>query len=370
MIKVCHVTSAHQRYDVRVFRKECVTLAKAGYDCYLLVNDTIEDEINDGVKIISTGFMPSSRKDRFLKSHKYLLMKMIDINADIYHFHDPDLLSLADKMRKRGKKVIFDFHENVSEQIKDKEWIPGIVRNFISMAYNQYEKFYAKNFNCLITVSPNIVEKLKKENRHVFMITNYPIVDSDYKEPEFREKNVCFAGGISEQWCHELILDAIKDIPDCKFILAGNADNDYLEKLKRKPAWENTNYLGKIEFEKVKDIYADSMAGLALNVSSQVGKKGTLGNTKLFEFMLAGIPVICSDNELWKRIIDENECGMVVDPTNVNDIKNAIDYMVNHVEDAKKMGRNGRKAAIEKFNWDKEAKKLCKLYFQLEKHLS
>ena len=328
------------------------------------------DEINEGVKIRSTGVMPSSRKERFLKSHKYLLKKMTDIDADIYHFHDPDLLSLASKMKKRGKKVIFDFHENVSEQIKDKEWIPSIIRNFIRVAYDQYEKFYAKKFNCLITVSPNIVEKLKKENKNVFMVTNYPIVDNVFKEPEFKKKNVCFAGGISEQWCHESILDAIKDIHGCRYILAGNADNNYMEKLKRKLAWEKTEYLGKIEFEKVKDIYADSMAGLALNISSQVGKTGTLGNTKLFEFMLAGIPVICSDNELWKKIIDENKCGVVVNPGNVHDIKDAIEYVVNNAEDAKKMGMNGRKAAIEKFNWSKEAQKLCKLYFQLEKHIS
>ena len=143
MIRICHVTSAHTRYDVRIFKKECCSLAKKGYDCYLLVNDNNCDEDKNGVKIVSTGLEIHSRKERFIKSHDLLLEKMNMINADIYHFHDPDLLSLAAKMKKKGKKVIFDFHENVAKQIRDKEWIPSLIRKMISFFYSKYEKYYS-----------------------------------------------------------------------------------------------------------------------------------------------------------------------------------------------------------------------------------
>lgn len=225
MTRICHVTSAHTRYDVRIFQKECCSLAKKGYDCYLLVNDNYNDENRKGIKIVSTGLEVRSRKERFTKSHKLLLQKMKQIDADIYHFHDPDLLSLAVKMKKRGKAVIFDFHEDVAKQIKDKEWIPKLIRNIVSIAYNKYEKKCAKKFDYLITVTPNCTNDFKKKNSNVEMITNFPIVNNEYLKPEFKENNICFAGGISEQWCHDFILSVISEINDCNYILAGGGQS-------------------------------------------------------------------------------------------------------------------------------------------------
>ena len=365
MTRICHVTSAHKRYDVRIFRKECCSLAKNGHDCYLVVNDNLENEERDGVKIVSTGLEVSSRRERFTQSHKLLFEKMKKINADIYHFHDPDLLSLAFKIKKKGKKVIFDFHENVAKQIKDKSWIPEIVRNITSFLYSKYEKHYAKKFDYLITVSPNIVDVLKYENKKVKMITNFPIIEESYQEPSFDKKNICFVGGISEQWCQDIILKAISEIDDCKYLLAGQSSEKYLETLKNSPGWSKVKFLGKIPFEQVSDVYNQSMAGLALNISTQVGKEGTLGNTKLFEYMQAGLPIICSDNLMWKKIVEEHDCGIIVNPENCTEIQNAIRYIFKHAEKAKEMGRNGRDAVINMYSWEKEAKKLYSLYEEL-----
>lgn len=365
MVKVCHVTSAHQRYDGRIFRKECTSLAKAGYTCYLIVNDDKPDEIKNSVHIVSTGLLIKSRKERFLKSHKYLYEKMEMVSADIYHFHDPDLLSLAYKTKKNGKKVIFDFHENVSEQIKDKKWLPSIFRKSVSSLYKKYEHHYVTEFDALITVSPNIGEYYRKLNFNTEIITNYPIIEKSYIEPTFDDKNICFCGGISEQWCHDTILDSIEKIDECNYILAGKGSKTYLDSLKEKPGWEKVKYLGMIPFEKVAEIYQKSMAGLALNVSTQIGKEGSLGNTKLFEYMLAGIPVICSDNRLWKEIITKYKCGIVVDPLNKKEIVTAIQSIFLEPEKAREMGKSGRRAVLKYFNWSVEEKKLCNLYQKL-----
>ena len=68
--KVCHITSAHKRYDVRIFFKQCKSLAKHGYDVTLLVSDEKENEEIDGVKIISIKFKPKNRIDRFINVRK------------------------------------------------------------------------------------------------------------------------------------------------------------------------------------------------------------------------------------------------------------------------------------------------------------
>ena len=71
--KVCHVTSVHPRYDVRIFHKQCKSLSNHGFDVTLLVNDDLQDEIIDGIKIISTHWKPKNRCERVLFLKKRIM---------------------------------------------------------------------------------------------------------------------------------------------------------------------------------------------------------------------------------------------------------------------------------------------------------
>ena len=112
-MKVCHVTSAHNRYDGRIFLKQCTSLAKK-YDVTLLCCDTLENEIKNNVKIVSINRKFNNVFERIFLSKKNLRNKCVEIDADIYEFHDSELLSLAKYMKKKGNKVIFDSHEDLS----------------------------------------------------------------------------------------------------------------------------------------------------------------------------------------------------------------------------------------------------------------
>lgn len=366
LIKVCHITSAHNRYDVRIFEKECKSLANKGYNVTLIVNDCYDDEIIDNVKIISTKFKHKNRIDRMLNSRKFIFKKAIDVDADIYHFHDPELLPVGNKLKRKGKKVIFDSHEDVPSQIKDKQWIPKLIRNTISAIYEVYEKKSVKRYDSVISVTPHIVERFNKINLNSVMVTNYPIINNTTLDRKENPVNaICFAGGISEQWNHDKILNSIENINDIKYLLAGSVTNEYLNLLKSLPGWNKVSYVGKIPHDDVKDLYSNSVAGMALNYSNQAKGVGTLGNTKIFEYMEAGLPVICTDYILWKEIIDTYRCGIYVDPNNINQIEIAIRFIINNKNEAEKMGRAGRCAVEEKFNWLSEEKKLLDLYEHL-----
>ncbi|MEG1663336.1 MAG: glycosyltransferase family 1 protein, partial [Clostridia bacterium] len=89
-MKVCQVTSVHGRYDGRIFQKISTSLANNEYDTYLLCLDNKPDEVKNGVKIVSATFHPKNRMDRILNSWKPLYKKALEIDADIYHFHDPE----------------------------------------------------------------------------------------------------------------------------------------------------------------------------------------------------------------------------------------------------------------------------------------
>jgi glycosyltransferase involved in cell wall biosynthesis len=65
---------------------------------------------------------------------------------------------------------------------------------------------------------------------------------------------------------------------------------------------------------------------------------------------------------LWKEIVEGNECGLTVDPLNPTEIAQAIEYLLEHPELRQKMGENGRRAVLGKYNWEKEVKKLLALY--------
>ena len=360
--RVCHITSAHGRYDTRIFMKQCKSLSNNGYDVALIVNDDKLAEMIDGVKIVPTDYKPKNRLERFFNSGKKILKKAIETNADIYHLHDPDLLPIGNKLKKMGKKVIFDSHEDVPMQIKDKQWIPALIRNIISKVYEGYEKSSVNRYDAVISVTPHIVERFKAINPNAVMITNYPNIDISEEIVRNPASAIGFAGGITEQYQHHNILKAIEDIDGLRYILAGSVTNKYLNRLKSFSAWQKVEYLGRIPHNQVKDLYMKSLMGVAIHKSTQLGREGSLGIIKLFEFMEAKLPVICSDYTLWQEVIDEYKCGICVDPNNIEEIKNAIEYIINNPEEARNMGENGRRAVIEKYNWGAQEALLLKLY--------
>lgn len=247
----------------------------------------------------------------------------------------------------------------------DKEWIPYFLRKMVSIAYKSYTKPVFRKCNGIITVTPAIVEKLKKSNEHVEMITNYPVIksivnDAGNKE-EFRNY-IFFAGGVGKQWCHDIIIQAISGLEGIRYKMAGPAEEGYLEYLKSLKGWEKVDYLGKIPHEDVQKFYCSAVAGMAVNNCSQAKGEGTLGNTKLFEVMAAEIPVICTDYRLWKDIVEGNRCGICVDCGKEDEVRAAIRQLLDDPCKAQEMGKNGRKAVERKYNWSVEEEKLIFLY--------
>ena len=86
---------------------------------------------------------------------------------------------------------------------------------------------------------------------------------------------------------------------------------------------------------------------------------------KMFEYMSAGMPIITSNFPLWAEIVKENGCGLCVDPLKPEQIAIAIEYINSNPKEADNMGKNGKKAVLEKYNWGVEEVKLVNLYSRL-----
>lgn len=370
MVRICHMTSAHARYDVRIFQKECVSLAKAGFQVYLVVDDKLKNEVKSKVRIVSTFHKPKNRIGRMMNSAKKVYKKALSINAEVYHLHDPELLPYGYLLKKRGKRVVFDSHENLLGLIQEKEYIPSKIRNLSGRIFVFFLKRVCKNFDAIITVDPYLCKEYQKINNNTVLVSNFPVCNEN--ESHFKGGNkikLVFAGGVDEQWNHIAVIKALEKLDiQIEYLFCGRADEKYLEQLKELPRWSQVSYKGVVTHEKALEILNGKNIGIALcnysNNSNQ--KKGTLGNTKLFEIMMSGIPVICTKFESWEKIITEYQCGICVqDPKNSEEISNAIKYLLQHQQEAEEMGKNGQRAVKEKYNWYTQEKNLLRLYEKL-----
>jgi len=362
--KICHLTSVHKEGDSRIFHKECKSLAKAGFDVNLVVAGVEDNEI-DGVKIFGVEKVKSNRLLRMTKTVNKVLAKALEINADIYHVHDPELLMIAGKLKRNGKKVIYDSHEDLPRQILEKRYIPSFARKIISKIIENLENKKAAKIDGIVTATEYINERFLKINKNSVNINNFPIIEEfDFHDNWDKKENaVCYIGSIYHT---RGVFELIKSLEntDVKIHLAGNYNSEDLrEKLTKLKGWKNVIEWGFIGREKINEILKLSKAGIVTLHPTESYKVAL--PVKMFEYMASGIPVIASDFPLWKSIIIDAKSGVCVNPADINAIKNAIVELLHNDEKSKEMGKNGRKAVEEKYNWDIEAGKLIKFYTDL-----
>ncbi|WP_017726175.1 glycosyltransferase family 4 protein [Halalkalibacterium ligniniphilum] len=365
-MKICHLTSAHPYKDTRIFLKECRSLSKSGYAVHLIAPSAPNEKIN-GIDVHGVEKEAGGRFKRMTKTVNDVYKKAVDINAEIYHFHDPELIPVGLKLKRAGKKVIYDVHEDVPRQILSKHWIRKGIRRSISWSFEQYENHAAKKFDGVVTATPFINERFSKLGCHAVNVNNYPLIDElqlKVKSWEKKQHAVCYVGGIGKiRGIHEMV-EAIKKV-DGKLLLAGAfANKEDEHKAIRKEGWEKVDFLGYLDREGIREVFQQSVAGLV--VLHPTANYIDALPVKMFEYMAAGIPVIASNFPLWNEIIEENQCGICVDPLEPKKIANAIQFFIKNPVEAKRMGQNGRLAIKEKYNWETENMKLLQLYNQIE----
>jgi len=360
--KVVHLTSVHSRHDIRILLKECSSLAKAGYDVSLVVADAKGDEVKNGVNIYDVGLI-ENRLSRILNTTKNVYSKAIELDADIYHFHDPEMIPTGLKLKKIGKKVIFDSHEDFASDLLTKNYIPLLLRYVMSAAFKIYDTWACKKFDTIVTATPAISKLYRNRGCTTVVINNFPIID-ELSVPKVEKENIaCFVGAQTPIRGLIELVNAIEKI-DGKLYLAGPiSSNEFKNELKALPGWEKVVDLGILPRDEVAKVLAKSSVGLVtyLPAPNHIDAQPN----KLFEYMSTGLPVIASNFPLWQEIVEDNNCGLCVDPKNSEEIANAIEFFFNNPDKIEEMGNNGIKAVNDTYNWLVEEKKLIELYERL-----
>ncbi len=367
IIKVCHFSSVHKRGDQRILYKECVSLLNAGYDVSLIVADGGGNDIANGIKVYDVG-KEKKRTQRFTRTQKKIFSIALELDCDVYHFHDPELLFTGLKLKRKGKKVIWDMHENLPADIMQKGYIPLFIRKLITAVFKKIEKYTVKRIDGVICTRDSVLHRLNGLNDNLALVNNFPLIDYEVEINDREERTICFAGTISPNYQHKEIIQAIEQIDNVKYLLAGSISERHLSQLKALPGWKKVEYLGVLPFEEVKSLFARSSIGVAIhkythNMDWQIGN---FALTKIFEVMYWKMPVICTDYSLWEdEIFEKYKCGITVIPTNVDAIRESIQYLLDNPEEARSMGETGHKAVVESFNWKSQEKRLLKLYSRI-----
>ena len=360
--KICHFTSAHRPDDVRIFLKECTSLANAGYEVFLVAANCTE-EIRNGVHIVNAVAPQGGRISRIAKTSRLVYEKALSLDADIYHFHDPELLPYGLKLKRKGKQVIYDAHEDVPRQISGKHWIPWIFRKPIASAVESYEDYVCRRLSFVITSTPAIRERFLKVNPQTMEICNYPLLNEISELPAWnaRQDEICYVGGISVIRGIRELLQALDKLDHVKLNVAGACSPETLRaEIESTSAWDKVNDYGFVDRTTIISILNRSKVGI-VTLYPQSNYLESLP-IKMFEYMLAGMPVIASDFPLWKDIVNGNRCGICVDPMDPQQIAAAVQSILADNAGAEEMGRNGRRAVLEKYNWKNEEDKLLKVY--------
>lgn len=335
----------------------------------LVVADGKGSELARGVHILDVGRQngPAARLQRMLRTTRRVFDQAWALDADIYHLHDPELIPAGLQLKRRGKTVIFDAHEDVPVQLLGKPYLIGPVRRMLSVCFSAYERYACQQFDAIVAATPFIRDKFLKINPRSIDVNNYPLASEfDAAAPwSAKQRQVCYVGSIAAaRGIRELVRASTLLQSGAVLAIAGQFSETALEReIYADPAWGGVRSLGHLDRAGVRALLADSMAGL-VTLHPQPNFLDALP-VKMFEYMAAGIPVIASDIALWRSIIEQARCGICVDPLDPAAVAAGIDYLVRNPELSREMGQNGRRAIVEQYNWPTESNKLVALYESL-----
>lgn len=361
---ICHVTSTHSVTDARITFRECSTLINDGH-CVTLVapGGDVDKSPVQGVKVLGPTW-PGSRLERLLVTGPKVAWSALREQADLYQFHDAELLPFALLFKVLGRSVVYDVHEDIPRDVEMVGWLPDVLKPAVSTVLEGLENGIARFLDGLVVATKSLECRFRGIAADVALVRNFPLLDfwpmsggdcGDDKEPF-----VCYTGGIAERTGVMPMLEAVAEC-EVTLVVAGRfADEGIRNRCLAHRGWSYVDYRGEVPVTEVPEIVRGATAGLAVYPPFRSYRESL--PVKMFEYMAAGVAVITSNFSRFRKIIEENGCGICVDPRNSREFADAVEYLAENPGIAATMGIRGRRSAEQEFNWNNEQDRLLGFY--------
>lgn len=363
---IVHLSTVHPANDTRIFVKECMTLASAGYEVTLVARPPRAEFDSGPVEVIELAF-PGGRLGRMILGPFKVLRLALSFRADLYHFHDPELIPVGIILKVLQKRVIYDVHEDVPAQIMNKDWIPGVFRRPVAGAVSLIHRIANIVFDGIVVAREDAAKAFRGDN--VALIQNYPILSefansrSADSLPSTNPYRIVYVGGITRERGIKEMIDAVEILAktyNVVFELAGPMSANLKAECERMPGWQYVRYHAWVDRNQMSELLADS--SVALLIFHPIANHVTSYPNKLFEYMSAGVPIVASDFAYWQQYVTDVGSGIQVDPMNPAAIAGAVETIMNDRDLAESMGKAGVKAVHNRWNWDADADALMNHY--------
>lgn len=362
------MTSAHDWDDTRIFMRMCRSLAREGHDVHLVAcrGGISEPERIDGVTVHPVP-APTRKLTRLFRTTNRILGVAKNLSADVYHFHDPEMmlriLSFQDRV---GKPVVYDAHEDFRETFcGSRAYIPRGARRTARWFSGKAEDYVVRRLAGVVTATPHIAERFAYHH-HCQVVQNFPSMEEFVPVPstvnEAGRVDLAYIGAIQPlRGIVGMIESLVHAGGNVRLFMAGRWRPESLrEECRRLEGWRQVRDLGFLERKPLADMLQSMLAGLVifLPVPNHVASQPN----KLFEYMAAGLPVVCSHFPRWREFVEANGCGVVVDPCSPMSIAEGIRQLADDPARAREMGARGRRLIEKQWNWECEFDKLLGLY--------
>lgn len=371
-VRVCHISTVHVANDARIFYRQCCELVRTGYEVHLVINCE-ESGIKHGVHMHKCP-RPKNRLTRILFTPWAALRLALKTNSTIYHYHDPELMFMGFVLRwVFRKKVVYDVHESVARHIMTKRWLPKCTRKIIALAYTAIEKIL-KHGQAIILANEYSVPDYDKS---VYLVRNYPLLDESLLEQSkntTKEPTVpmlIYVGGVwrsrGAMIYVELAGKLAEQGQDFRMMIIGPYDEKFGQELFARIRALNLEdkvaIPGRID-NKEAMVYV-SKATLGLSLLFPDPNYTICLASKILEYMMFGVPVLASDFDHWRKYVEGEQTGVMVDPCDLDQIVGACEQMLSNRTELEAMGNRGKAAVRDKYNWSSEFAVLLKCYSDL-----
>jgi glycosyltransferase involved in cell wall biosynthesis len=386
MKKICHIIFEHHPLDGRVFYKEAVSLASAGYEVFILApsldGKTLgrKKEVDlqgksflekSSVKLVPYHYNKNLPKQLGIRDYftiKAIVQKALEIDADAYHFHE-DKVSLEVfrelSCRFPDRKLVYDFHEFFPVQSRENRG-----KRAKLLKYLDFEFEIVSKSSLIFTVSDflsdyyrhlgasNVSTLMNCQSQNIFRAEADKLKKKDYFY-------ICHEGNLRFDRGLELILETSRliDNPEIKFLILGKLPEKEMRFFHEFDAKHSIKdkfvFTGWQPYERVFHYLSQTKVGLCFMLSVN----GNFGiSNKFFNYLRTGVPILATPNPNTDAIIENFNCGVVFSRANASEIASAIMNLKNDQGYYQVLSVNSQRAFEEEYNWEKRAEILRKAY--------